>query len=422
MGENSSLDCRHLCLSGKDERQIFKFDPQDYSVESLDLSRCGLTSIPSWVCSLKSMKKIDVSHNNLDNLPVELGHIEKLEEIIATDNSDLLKDPFAQHIREGPAKLAEFMKSIVKPKVPYTLEYQPIRYRRNPNLLSVFTWNILADSAISYDLYPLCEFKYLERQYRHEKILERLSSVKSDVFLFQEIEKIQFEGSLISFFTNRNFFGHFVPKGRIKHKASGLADFVFGQATFINLRKFEVAATHKIESRYSRFIQDDPNINELRAVDDVTLFTLIRTKGTDPKWILVINVHLKYKSENIRVPFLAAAYNEGIVFALSYCKSFGMIIAGDFNCLPDSVPINNLFRMNSNLKRTHECFNENPTTVSMRGYKGCVDHIIFDSSYFKPNSLLRNLKEEEIANLCPVIPCSEYPSDHYPVGAQFEYI
>lgn len=77
--------------------QTFCADPppqvdQWCSVRNLNLSYCGLTTLPASIGQLRALRILRLSHNKLGALPLELGSLTSLE-VLAADHNQLTAVP-----------------------------------------------------------------------------------------------------------------------------------------------------------------------------------------------------------------------------------------------------------------------------------------------------------------------------------------
>ena len=63
------------------------------SLRHLNLSLCGLGTVPSFVCELKSLECLSLFCNDLSSLPKELGELSALTGLALGGNEDLGKTP-----------------------------------------------------------------------------------------------------------------------------------------------------------------------------------------------------------------------------------------------------------------------------------------------------------------------------------------
>lgn len=62
------------------------------TLQSLDISQCGLTELPASMAVMRSLKTLNVSHNALETLPRALGDLPALEALCVEGN------PLAPHL------------------------------------------------------------------------------------------------------------------------------------------------------------------------------------------------------------------------------------------------------------------------------------------------------------------------------------
>ncbi|KAH1234606.1 Carbon catabolite repressor protein 4 4 [Glycine max] len=114
-----------------------------------------------------------------------------------------------------------------------------------------------------------------------------------------------------------------------------------------------------------------------------------------------------------------------------------VILAGDFNSMPGDMVYRYLVSGNPSSNLMPDCLEESPIPLcsvyaSTRGeppftnytpdFTGTLDYILFSpSDHIKPISFLE-LPDSDAADIVGGLPNFIYPSDHLPIGAEFEII
>ncbi|KAG5069539.1 hypothetical protein JHK85_001916 [Glycine max] len=116
-----------------------------------------------------------------------------------------------------------------------------------------------------------------------------------------------------------------------------------------------------------------------------------------------------------------------------------VILAGDFNSTPGDMVYQYLVSGNPSSNLTPDCLEESPSPIPLcsvyastrgeppftnytPGFTGTLDYILFSpSDNIKPISFLE-LLDSDAADIVGGLPNFSYPSDHLPIGAEFEII
>ncbi|KAM7277345.1 hypothetical protein ACFE04_019211 [Oxalis oulophora] len=183
---------------------------------------------------------------------------------------------------------------------------------------------------------------------------------------------------------------------------------------------------------------NDPRVRLKR--DCVGIMAAFEIKEPFHHVVIVANTHLYWDPELADVKLAQAKY---LLSRLAQFKTMvsdrfestpSVIVAGDFNSIPGDKVYQYLTSGNSPTLSA-ECFEEVPLKLcSMHAYTrgeppftnctpdftNTLDYIFFSpSDYIKPISILE-LPELDSPDIVGCLPNYKYPSDHLPIGAEFE--
>ncbi|GKU95977.1 hypothetical protein SLEP1_g9264 [Rubroshorea leprosula] len=185
----------------------------------------------------------------------------------------------------------------------------------------------------------------------------------------------------------------------------------------------------------------DPNDPRVRLKRDcVGIMAAFRLKDPFDHIVIVANTHIYWDPEWIDVKLAQAKY---LLSRLAQFKSLvtdrfdytpSVILAGDFNSTPGDKVYQYLISGNSSVPLV-ECMEELPIPLSSvyaftRGeptftnctpdFTNTLDYIFFSpSDFMKPVSILE-LPELDAPDVVGGLPNYSHPSDHLPIGAEFE--
>jgi len=95
--QGNPLDRLFDCLYKKNPLLLMQIFNQE--AESLNLSQAGLDEIPAFIGRLTCLKRLDLRHNRISSVPVEVGLLNNLDEFLLEGNP--LQSPF-DHLRREP--------------------------------------------------------------------------------------------------------------------------------------------------------------------------------------------------------------------------------------------------------------------------------------------------------------------------------
>ncbi len=176
--------------------------------------------------------------------------------------------------------------------------------------IKLIQWNMLAQSCIKRENYPLASKKCLKKRYRDEVMVNLIKKVTPDVITCQEVGNYDFlKTNLIGFNSLYESYG------RAKH---GIAIFYNKKFNLVHSFREELLPFKCIWTRETSFI----------------IGTVFEYNGIK---FLVATTHLYWHPMADYARLRAVV---GCLLALNKYKELPVIFAGDFNSTPDSAAIN----------------------------------------------------------------------------------
>ncbi|GAU15786.1 hypothetical protein TSUD_236020 [Trifolium subterraneum] len=334
---------------------------------------------------------------------------------------------------------------------------------------SFVSYNILAQVYVKSAFFPHSPPLSLKWKHRSNSILEVLKNLGADFFCLQEVDEFDnfYKGKMQELGYS---FIYMKRSGERKRDGCGL---------FYKHDRAELVLEEKIEyNDLVKSIQDgnssndehnnvqttqpdkqkdnatksgpksgtedrgDPNDPRVRLKRDcVGILAAFKFKGPSRQFLIVANTHLYWDPEWADVKLAQAKY---LLSRLSQFKTLvsdkyecipEVIVAGDFNSQPGDMVYQYLISGNPSSELTTDYIEERPIPLSSvyastrgeppftnytPGFTGTLDYILFfPSDYIKPISYLE-LPDSEAADIVGGLPNFSHPSDHLPIGAEFE--
>ncbi|XP_016201280.1 carbon catabolite repressor protein 4 homolog 4 isoform X2 [Arachis ipaensis] len=332
---------------------------------------------------------------------------------------------------------------------------------------SFVSYNILAQAYVKSSLFPHSPSPSLKWKFRSSSILEVLKNLGADFFCLQVDEFDSFyNGSM----RNLGYSSIYMKRSGQKRDGCGLfykhdrAELVLEEKIEYNdlvksikdgnspkddeeskgqPNKQEDAASND-GPKSNKEDRGDPNDPRVRLKRDcVGILAAFRVKDPSRHVVIVANTHLYWDPEWADVKLAQAKY---LLSRLSQFKTLvsdqyectpEVIVAGDFNSTPGDMVYQYLISGNSSSQIMPECLEEQPIPLcsvyaSTRGeppftnytpgFTGTLDYILFcPSDHMKPISFLE-LPDSDAVDIVGGLPNYSHPSDHLPIGAEFEII
>lgn len=335
---------------------------------------------------------------------------------------------------------------------------------------SIVSYNILAQAFVKSSFFPHSPKPCLRWKARSEALLTVLKGLEVDFLCLQEVDEydtfyrdhmekhgyssiyIQRSGQ------KRDGCGVFYKQGRAElvlqenieyndlvetiegETNSGVKDGEVSSAT-TNAKSEQSQGSEEKDSKEDRGDPNDPRVRLKR--DCVGIMAAFRLKDPSDRLLIIANTHIYWDPEWIDVKLAQAKY---LLSRLRQFKTLvserfecipSVIVTGDFNSTPGDQVYNYLISGSSTLMPTVECPDELPIPLSSvyaftrgeppftnctPGFTGTLDYIFFSpSDLIKPVSFLE-LPDANSPSVAGGLPNYQHPSDHLPIGAEFEVV
>ncbi|XP_010549782.1 PREDICTED: carbon catabolite repressor protein 4 homolog 1 [Tarenaya hassleriana] len=342
---------------------------------------------------------------------------------------------------------------------------------------TVLSYNILADTYASSDIYSYCPPWALSWQYRRQNLLREIVGYRADIVCLQEVQSDHFE----------EFFGPELDKhgyqALFKRKTnevfSGNTNTIDGCATFFrrdrfsHVKKYEVEFNKAAQSLTEAVIpiaQKKTALNRL-VKDNVALIVVLEAKfgnraADNPgkrQLLCVANTHVNVPQELKDVKCWQVHTLLKGLEKIAASADIPMLVCGDFNTVPGSAPhsllamgkieplhpdlmVDPLGILRPHTKLTHQLplvsayssfarmggslvaeqqrrrmdptTNEPLFTNCTRDFTGTLDYILYTADTLTVESLLELLDEESLRK-DTALPSPEWSSDHIALLAEF---
>jgi len=318
------------------------------------------------------------------------------------------------------------------------------------------SYNILAQVYVKSALLPHSPPACLKWKARSHAILSVLKNLQADFFCLQEVDEydsfyrnnmdsLGYSGIYIQRTGQRKRDGcaifykpscaELVTKERIEY--NDLVDSIKADSVSCSEQKIETSNEGKDSRKDSRDL-NDPLVRLKR--DCVGIMAAFRINKPFQHIVIVANTHLYWDPELADVKLAQAKY---LLSRLAQFKTLisdefectpSLLLAGDFNSIPGDMVYSYLVSGNAKPTETIE-EEEAPVPLSSvyevtrgepkftnctPGFTNTLDYIfISPSDFIKPVSILQ-LPEPDSPDVVGFLPNHHHPSDHLPIGAEFE--
>ncbi|CAM8888993.1 hypothetical protein QQ045_026003 [Rhodiola kirilowii] len=342
---------------------------------------------------------------------------------------------------------------------------------------SVLSYNILADSYASNELYSYCPSWALSWPYRRQNLLREIVGYRADIVCLQEVQGDHFDEFFFPELDKHGYFGVF--KRKTSEVFAGNPVTVDGCATFFrrerfsHVKKYEVEFNKAAQSLTEAVVpgaQKKLALNRL-VKDNVALIVVLEAKfgiqGVDSlgkrQLLCVANTHVNVQQELKDVKLWQVHTLMKGLEKIANSADIPMLVCGDFNSTPGSAPhalvangkvhqahpdlsvdplgilrppsklVHQLplvsayssfarvgagFGFEQHKKRVDPGTHEPLFTSCTRDFIGTLDYIFYTADSLTVESLLELLDEDSLRK-DTALPSPEWSSDHIALLAEF---
>ncbi|XP_015693278.2 carbon catabolite repressor protein 4 homolog 4 [Oryza brachyantha] len=319
------------------------------------------------------------------------------------------------------------------------------------------SYNILAQVYVKSAFFPHSPSACLKWKARSKAVLSELKSFEADLMCIQELD--EYETFYRKNMENSGYSSIYIQRSGDKRDGCGIfykpksMELVQKEAIHYNdlVEKYvhtdhvntvtsnNSSPTEEASKKTDNNKHGDPNDPRFRLKRDcVGLLAAFKLNDPCDHILIMANTHIYWDPEWIDVKLAQAKYLlsrvsqfEKLISNKFDCKP-SVIIAGDFNSTPGDMVYNYLVTANSEstdeapaikLRSLYAANGGEPEfTNCTPGFTGTLDYIFLsDGSSIKPTSLLR-IPQGDSADVQGGLPNFHHPSDHLPIGADFQVL
>ncbi|GJJ68612.1 CCR4-NOT transcription complex subunit 6 [Entomortierella parvispora] len=447
----------------------------------LDASGNKLTLIPPELGMLVNLKELLLVDNGLVTLPAELGTLFQLE-ILALEGNPLNESLKTLLQQEGTTAVIVYLReNCTVPLPPPEREWITIEddsgTLAGQDTFTTFSYNILAESYATPQMYGYTPSWALTWDYRKELILQEILAYSADIVCLQEVEMGQFEDYFKEQMKHQaDYEGVFYPKTRAKTMPEKERRLVDGCAIFFKASKFSLIDKHLVEFNHLAlqrpdFRKTEDIFNRVMTKDNISVIALLEHKETKNR-LVVSNSHLcwdplfrdvklvqvamlldeldKLSTQWAHLPVSStpskgdSASGNNSSSSSSTSGKLPTLILGDFNSERNSGVYE--FLVKGVAAQDHEDFmsyayghytteglahklslrsaysheKELPFSNFTPSYVELIDYIFYTSNSLSILGLLGGVEKEYMSRVVG-FPNAHFPSDHIPILAEFKF-
>lgn len=273
------------------------------TLKHLDLSDNLLSSLPRQISQLIDLKTLDLSQNKFEILPTFLGKLWQIKTLKLQGND--IQDPeIAKLITDDGRHGLEIIRYLLNkydvwiPRLPdrmfidYALDQDDSKFK-----FSVLSYNILADSFCRPRMYAYCPEWARKWSHRRQVILDQLNKYRTDIIALQEVEVEAFDKILVPELSKLGYEGTIQYRDDLLYEG-GIC--VNGSATFFKKSKFELVKNYPINAKEvfgKPYDENDERYKRVQLNTSVDQATLLKIKVCDgKKMILFLSGHMFSKA------------------------------------------------------------------------------------------------------------------------------
>lgn len=327
----------NLDISGQGVRTLSTTLLNYYTfLQELYLMSNALTQISPAIGQLRQLRVLNVSFNQLSELPPELGMCTFLKDLRACNNRithlpttfgslhnleilGLEGNPLDHDIssllnEQGTKAVIESLKeNSPVPMPPEPQRMLVIQEDVSPSLerVKVMSWNVLCEKFATTSQYGYTPSHALDWAYRREQILQEIMMRDADILTLQEIAmgafKEYFEPKLLDY----GYKGVYWPKQRARTMMAQEQQAVDGCATFYKVERFVLIDKHLVEFRSLAINRPDMKgqediFNRVMPKDNIATICLLESRKTGAR-LIVVNAHLAWEPHLADVKLIQTA-------------------------------------------------------------------------------------------------------------------
>ncbi|OHT11797.1 hypothetical protein TRFO_18703 [Tritrichomonas foetus] len=404
------------------------------SLKELTLKGCELEKFPRSILKLKDLEYLDISHNKIKFIPIEIGSLKKLK-ILKYEGNQCR--PLTDFIHVSEFKdLIEISQYVMERQemTPPPREFIPYD---NTNSFIIMSYNILSSKYANQEVYPLCVKKYLDFERRLPMIIEEIKKYNPSVVCLQEVQFGLFGSKFEPEFERIGYKGFYAPKDMFYKAKEQDKPFIIGQATFIKTSDFDVASDAKISFNKSPYLKQGNCPKRTKKYSDSACVVILTPKTNNDAdstninhiknhnhSIAIVNVHLQWKPtcDDVRADQLKIAVAHAVELAKKSSDNYDIIVCGDYNSYPDTQAIAYINNHPEKFISTYDAMNQ-PFYLSHLtcDFDGCIDYIYTTRNKLEVVSILPLYDDETLHKIAIEIPDNHHPSDHFPIAAALRF-
>lgn len=400
------------------------------NIIKLVLSDCKLKKMPRSILKLSNLNYLDLSNNNIEFIPIEIGQLKKLT-TLKYDNTKC--HPLSDFINVSKFKdlieISQFVmdRQSIQPPIRTLLPYD------DKNCFKIMSYNILCAKYSIQSIYPLCLKKCLDFNYRFPLIIEEIKKYQPDIICLQEVQYALFFSTFQPGIEALGYKGFYAPKNMYKKCKQADKPFVLGQATFIKISKeddqiqFEVdpSLVTNIAFCDSPYIKQGTVPKKTKKYSETALIVNVQIKeknSTENKGysISIVNTHLQWSPtrDDVRADQLKIAVSHAVEIAKKNNDLYDIIVCGDYNSYPDTPAIAFMNNHPANFISAYDAMKQ-PFYLShlTSDFEGLIDYIYTTQNRIEVASVLPLYPNDVLHSIALEIPDTFHPSDHLPIMA-----
>jgi mRNA deadenylase 3'-5' endonuclease subunit Ccr4 len=299
-------------------------------------------------------------------------------------------------------------------------------------MLSVVSFNVLADAFINPGNISYCPRTCTTFKYRSALILQKLSSVESDIICLQEVD---------------HFKEFFLPKleelGYVGFQQSRPGQNEDSIAVFVKKSKFKVLRTVSVDyNQLSTSVHSLPNTSYYQR-DNVGLILILESISDNQRKIILANTHLFWNPKNPDIKIIqASCLAHAVEQQVAKYPGARVVVCGDWNSTPSggvyefwktgsldikhaelkSTKLSSPLRHSLKLESAYlSAMGREPVSFFTSYFQGTLDYIWFSKSNMTVSKVLTTLNDFELKEYT-ALPSPMWPSDHVLLGCILKFI